>query len=182
MQLRETSIAGLVEIFPRIFEDDRGMFFESYNEEVFERLGLPVNFVQDNQSFSKKGVVRGLHFQNAPFAQGKLVRVVSGRVLDVAVDIRPDSPTFGQHEIFELRSDTNNIAYIPEGFAHGFVALEDTIFSYKCTNVYNKGAESGILWNDPDLNIDWGISDPIVSEKDLVLPTFKSLFGELKAR
>ncbi|MHA4738259.1 dTDP-4-dehydrorhamnose 3,5-epimerase [Dyadobacter sp. MSC1_007] len=182
MQLRETSIAGLVEIFPRIFEDDRGMFFESYNEEVFERLGLPVNFVQDNQSFSKKGVVRGLHFQNAPFAQGKLVRVISGRVLDVAVDIRPDSPTFGQHEIFELRSDTNNIAYIPEGFAHGFVALEDTIFSYKCTNVYNKGAESGILWNDPDLNIDWGISDPIVSEKDLVLPTFKSLFGELKAR
>jgi dTDP-4-dehydrorhamnose 3,5-epimerase len=182
MQLRETSIAGLVEIFPRIFEDDRGMFFESYNEEVFQRLGLPVNFVQDNQSFSKKGVVRGLHFQNAPFAQGKLVRVISGRVLDVAVDIRPDSPTFGQHEIFELRSDTNNIAYIPEGFAHGFVALEDTIFSYKCTNVYNKGAESGILWNDPDLNIDWGISNPIVSEKDLVLPTFKSLFGELKAR
>jgi dTDP-4-dehydrorhamnose 3,5-epimerase len=182
MQLRETSIAGLVEIFPRIFEDDRGMFFESYNEEVFERLGLPVNFVQDNQSFSKKGVVRGLHFQNAPFAQGKLVRVISGRVLDVAVDIRPDSPTFGQHEIFELRSDTNNIAYIPEGFAHGFVALEDTIFSYKCTNVYNKSAESGILWNDPDLNIDWGISDPIVSEKDLILPTFKSLFGELKAR
>lgn len=182
MQIRETSIAGLVEIFPRIFEDDRGMFFESYNEEVFAKLGLPVNFVQDNQSFSKKGVVRGLHFQNAPFAQGKLVRVISGRVLDVAVDIRPDSPTFGQHEIFELRSDKNNIAYVPEGFAHGFVALEDTIFSYKCTNVYNKGAESGILWNDPDLNIDWGVSDPIVSEKDLILPTFKSLFGELKAR
>lgn len=182
MQIRETSIAGLVELFPRIFEDDRGMFFESYNEEVFEKLGLPVNFVQDNQSFSKKGVVRGLHFQNAPFAQGKLVRVISGRVLDVAVDIRPDSPTFGQHELFELRSDTNNIAYIPEGFAHGFVALEDTIFSYKCTNVYNKGAESGILWNDPDLNIDWGIAEPIVSEKDLILPTFKSLFGELKAR
>jgi dTDP-4-dehydrorhamnose 3,5-epimerase len=176
MQIRETSIAGLVEIFPRVFEDDRGFFFESYNEELFKKLGLPTNFVQDNQSFSIKGVVRGLHFQNAPFAQGKLVRVISGRVLDVAVDIRPDSPTFGKHEVFELRSDTNNTAYVPEGFAHGFVALEDSVFSYKCTNVYNKGAESGILWNDPDLGIDWGIENPIVSEKDLILPTLRSLF------
>ena len=176
MQIRETSIAGLVEMIPRVFEDDRGFFFESYNEELFKKLGLPTNFVQDNQSFSIKGVVRGLHFQNAPFAQGKLVRVISGRVLDVAVDIRPDSPTFGKHEVFELRSDTNNMAYVPEGFAHGFVALEDSVFSYKCTNVYNKGAESGILWNDPDLGIDWGIENPIVSEKDLILPTLKSLF------
>lgn len=176
MQIRETSIAGLVEIFPRVFQDDRGFFFESYNEEVFEKLGLPTNFVQDNQSFSIKGVVRGLHFQNAPFAQGKLVRVISGRVLDVAVDIRPDSPTFGKHEVFELRSDTNNMAYIPEGFAHGFVALEDSVFSYKCTNVYNKGAESGLLWNDPELGIDWGVTNPIVSEKDVILPTFKALF------
>ncbi len=176
MQIRETSIAGLVEIFPRVFQDDRGFFFESYNEEVFEKLGLPTNFVQDNQSFSIKGVVRGLHFQNAPFAQGKLVRVISGRVLDVAVDIRPDSPTFGKHEVFELRSDTNNMAYIPEGFAHGFVALEDSVFSYKCTNVYNKGAESGLLWNDPELGIDWGVENPIVSEKDVILPTFKALF------
>ncbi|MCF2442468.1 dTDP-4-dehydrorhamnose 3,5-epimerase [Dyadobacter sp. CY345] len=176
MQIRETSIAGLVEIFPRVFQDDRGFFFESYNEEVFEKLGLPTNFVQDNQSFSIKGVVRGLHFQNAPFAQGKLVRVISGRVLDVAVDIRPDSPTFGKHEVFELRSDTNNMAYIPEGFAHGFVALEDSVFSYKCTNVYNKGAESGLLWNDPELGIDWGVTNPIVSEKDVILPTFKTLF------
>lgn len=176
MQIRETSIAGLVEIIPRVFEDDRGFFFESYNEELFKKLGLPTNFVQDNQSFSIKGVVRGLHFQNAPFAQGKLVRVISGRVLDVAVDIRPDSPTFGKHEVFELHSDTNNMAYVPEGFAHGFVALEDSVFSYKCTNVYNKGAESGILWNDPDLGIDWGIENPIVSEKDLILPTLKSLF------
>jgi dTDP-4-dehydrorhamnose 3,5-epimerase len=176
MQIRETSIAGLVEIFPRVFQDDRGFFFESYNEEIFKKLGLPTNFVQDNQSFSIKGVVRGLHFQNAPFAQGKLVRVISGRVLDVAVDIRPESPTFGKHEVFELRSDTNNMAYVPEGFAHGFVALEDSVFSYKCTNVYNKGAESGLLWNDPDLGIDWGIADPIVSEKDIILPTFKALF------
>lgn len=179
MQIRKTSIADLVEILPRVFGDDRGMFFESYNEEIFSKLGLPVNFVQDNQSFSKKGVVRGLHFQNAPFAQGKLVRVISGRVLDVAVDIRPDSPTFGKHEVFELSGEQNNIAYIPEGFAHGFVALEDSIFSYKCTNLYNKASESGILWNDPDLNIDWGITDPIVSEKDLILPTFRVLFGEL---
>lgn len=178
MQIRETSIAGLVEIFPRVFEDDRGFFFESYNEALFKKLGLPTNFVQDNQSFSIKGVVRGLHFQNEPFAQGKLVRVISGRVLDVAVDIRPDSPTFGKHEVFELRSDTNNMAYVPGGFAHGFVALEDSVFSYKCTNVYNKGAESGILWNDPDLGIDWGIENPIVSEKDMILPTLKSLFGK----
>jgi dTDP-4-dehydrorhamnose 3,5-epimerase len=176
MQIRETSIAGLVEIFPRVFQDDRGFFFESYNEEIFKKLGLPTNFVQDNQSFSIKGVVRGLHFQNAPFAQGKLVSVISGRVLDVAVDIRPDSPTFGKHEVFELRSDTNNMAYVPEGFAHGFVALEDSVFSYKCTNVYNKGAESGLLWNDPDLGIDWGVENPIVSEKDVILPTFKTLF------
>lgn len=182
MHIRETSISGLVEIFPRVFEDDRGMFFESFNKQVFENLGLPTHFVQDNQSFSKKGVVRGLHFQNAPFAQGKLVRVISGVVLDVAVDIRPDSPTFGQYEIFELRGDKNNFAYVPEGFAHGFVAMEDSIFSYKCTNVYNKESESGIVWNDPDLGIDWGIANPLVSEKDLILPTFKSLFSDSRIR
>ncbi|NIJ53535.1 dTDP-4-dehydrorhamnose 3,5-epimerase [Dyadobacter arcticus] len=180
MQIRETSIAGLVEIFPRVFEDDRGMFFESFNQQVFDKLGLPVNFVQDNQSFSKKGVVRGLHFQKAPFAQGKLVRVISGRVLDVGVDIRPDSPTFGKHEIFELRGDRNNFAYIPEGFAHGFVALEDSVFSYKCTNIYNKESESGLLWNDPDLAIDWGVSDPLVSEKDEILQTFKEMFADFR--
>lgn len=176
MRVRETSISGLVEIFPRVFEDDRGFFFESYNEELFRNLGLPTNFVQDNQSFSKKGVVRGLHFQNAPFAQGKLVRVISGCVLDVAVDIRPESPTFGKHEIFLLRSDINNMAYIPEGFAHGFAALEDSVFSYKCTNLYSKISESGILWNDAELGIDWGVENPIVSEKDLILPTLKQLF------
>lgn len=180
MQIRETSIKGLVELTPRVFRDDRGFFFESYNEGVFKELGLPTNFVQDNQSFSVKGVVRGLHFQNAPFAQGKLVRVISGRVLDIAVDIRPESPTFGKHEVFDLRSDINNMAYIPEGFAHGFVALEDSVFSYKCTNVYNKESESGLLWNDPELGIDWGVSDPIVSEKDVILPTLKELFAEIK--
>lgn len=176
MQVRTTSIAGLVEIFPRVFEDERGAFFESFNEEAFKKAGLPTNFVQDNQSFSKKGVLRGLHFQKAPFAQGKLVRVISGRVLDVAVDIRPDSPTFGKYEVFELDGKLNNFAYIPEGFAHGFLTLEDAIFSYKCTNLYDKASESGIIWNDPDLAIDWNIQDPIVSEKDIILPTFKELF------
>jgi dTDP-4-dehydrorhamnose 3,5-epimerase len=182
MQIRETSIRGLVELTPRIFKDERGLFFESYNEGLFRELGLPTNFVQDNQSFSVKGVVRGLHFQNAPFAQGKLVRVISGRVLDVAVDIRPESPTFGKHEVFELRSDVNNMAYVPEGFAHGFVALEDSVFSYKCTNIYNKESESGLLWNDPELGIDWGVSNPIVSEKDVILPTLKELFGEISKK
>jgi dTDP-4-dehydrorhamnose 3,5-epimerase len=172
MQIRETSIAGLVEIFPRIFEDERGVFFESYNEAIFSALGLPTHFVQDNQSFSKKGVLRGLHLQHAPYAQGKLVRVITGRVLDIAVDIRPDSPTFGRHEVFELEATRNNMAYIPEGFAHGFVALEDTIFSYKCTNLYHKDSEAGIRWDDPTLAIDWGVQEPLVSPKDLLLPSF----------
>ena len=167
----------MVEIFPRVFDDERGAFFESYNEEAFQKNGLPTNFVQDNQSFSVKGVLRGLHFQNAPFAQGKLVRVIVGRVIDVAVDIRPESPTFGRYELFELSAEKNNMAYIPEGFAHGFAAVEDSIFSYKCTNLYNKACESGIIWNDPTLNIDWGVANPIISEKDLQLPTFKSLFS-----
>lgn len=176
MKIRKTAIEGLVELVPRIFEDERGLFFESFNADVFDKLGLPKDFVQDNQSFSKKGVVRGLHFQRAPFGQGKLVRVVSGRVLDVAVDIRPESPTFGQYELFELSAELNNMAYLPEGFAHGFAALEDSVFSYKCTNVYNKECEAGILWNDPELNIDWGVANPIVSDKDIVLPTFKEMF------
>ncbi len=178
MLIRETSIAGLVEIFPRVFEDERGAFFESFNHEAFEKAGLPTHFVQDNQSFSTKGVLRGLHFQNAPFAQGKLVRVIMGRVIDVAVDIRPESPTFGQYELFELDARRNNMAYVPEGFAHGFAALEDSIFSYKCTNLYNKASESGIIWNDPTLNIDWGIQQPNVSEKDRELAEFRTLFAE----
>ncbi|MPR32246.1 dTDP-4-dehydrorhamnose 3,5-epimerase [Salmonirosea aquatica] len=176
MQIRETSIAGLVELTPRVFEDERGAFFVSFNVEAFQKAGLPTGFVQDNQSFSVKGVVRGLHFQNSPFAQGKLVRVIVGRVIDVAVDIRPESPTFGQYELFELDAKRCNMAYIPEGFAHGFAALEDSVFSYKCTNLYNKACEAGIIWNDPVLNIDWGIAHPIVSDKDKELPTFKSLF------
>ncbi|GAA4441630.1 dTDP-4-dehydrorhamnose 3,5-epimerase [Ravibacter arvi] len=176
VEIRKTSIDGLVEIFPRYFEDERGLFFESYNINSFERHGLPTNFVQDNQSFSHKGVLRGLHFQVAPFEQGKLVRVIQGRVLDVAVDIRRESPTFGQYELFELDGVRHNMAYIPGGFAHGFLALEDSIFSYKCTNVYDKASERGIRWNDEALGINWGISNPIVSEKDQVLPTFREYF------
>ena len=179
MQVRQTAISGLIELIPRVFTDERGHFFESYNKPLFTSLGLPFDFVQDNQSFSTKGVLRGLHFQNEPFAQGKLVRVIRGQVLDVAVDIRPESPTFGQYESFLLTAELANMAWIPAGFAHGFVALEDSIFSYKCTDVYNKQAEGGIHWNDPDLNIDWGITHPNVSDKDEVLPSFRALFPQV---
>ncbi len=179
MEFRPTSIKGLIEIFPKIFGDARGHFFESYRKEVFTENGIPFDFVQDNQSFSTAGVLRGLHFQNAPFAQGKLVRVITGKVLDVAVDIRPDSPTFGKHEKFILDASLQNMVYIPEGFAHGFVALEDSVFSYKCTNNYNKSAESGIIWNDPQLNIDWEITHPNVSDKDTELLTFEVLFRKI---
>lgn len=176
MQVRHTAIEGLIELIPRVFEDERGYFFESYNKPLFASLGLPMDFVQDNQSFSVKGVLRGLHMQNEPFAQGKLVRVASGQVLDIAVDLRPDSPTFGKYETFLLDAKLANMAYIPEGFGHGFVALEDSIFTYKCTNVYNKASESGIIWNDPDLNIDWGVKDPLVSDKDQELRTLREVF------
>lgn len=172
MEFRQTSIEGLIEIFPRVFNDERGYFFESYQYKAFKENGIPEVFVQDNQSFSTKGVLRGLHLQLAPHAQGKLVRVISGVVLDVAVDVRPNSPTFGHHETFLLSAEKQNMAYIPPGFAHGFVTIEDAIFSYKCTNLYNKASESGIIWNDPTLNIDWGVENPNVSEKDEELPTF----------
>lgn len=179
MEFRKTSIEGLIEIYPRIFGDARGHFFESYRQDIFAQNGIPFQFVQDNQSFSTAGVLRGLHFQNSPFAQGKLVRVITGKVIDVAVDIRPNSPTFGKYEKFILDASLQNMVYVPEGFAHGFAALEDSIFSYKCTNNYNKASEGGIIWNDPDLNIDWEIKNPNVSEKDLELTTFKDLFSKI---
>ena len=130
MEFRKTSIEGLIEIYPKVFGDARGHFFESYREDLFFQNGIPFKFVQDNQSFSTAGVLRGLHFQNSPFAQGKLVRVIIGKVIDVAVDIRPNSPTFGKYEKFVLDANLQNMVYIPEGFAHGFAALEDSIFSY----------------------------------------------------
>jgi dTDP-4-dehydrorhamnose 3,5-epimerase len=168
MNIISTGIEGLLVIEPSIFEDERGYFYESYNKEKFDSLGIfSAPFVQDNQSKSNKGVLRGLHFQNAPFAQGKLVRVISGSVLDVAVDLRKDSKTYGKHFSIKLTGDNKRIFWVPEGFAHGFSTLEDdTIFSYKCTNYYNKNSEGCILWNDFDLNIDWGVLNPIVSEKD----------------
>lgn len=167
MQFIATDFEGLFIIQPKCFEDARGYFFESYNENVFKIKGLNLNFVQDNQSLSQKGVLRGMHFQNPPHAQGKLVRVIKGAVLDVVIDIRKKSKTFGKHFAIELNEQNKTMLYIPEGFAHGFLTLEDnTIFFYKCTNFYNKASEDCILWNDPALNINWGISNPIVSEKD----------------
>lgn len=174
--IEKFDIEGIVLLTPRIFKDDRGLFFESFNQMLFnEAVGDSITFVQDNISVSKKGVVRGLHFQKPPHAQGKLVRVVKGKVIDVAVDIRKDSPTYGQHVAVELSDDNHKMLWIPEGFAHGFVALEDdTIFSYKCTNFYNHQSEDAILWNDKGLNIDWNVKKPILSEKDKLSQSFNT--------
>ena len=173
MEIIETPIKGLVELLPKVFEDERGLFFESFHEQHLQAAGIDRRFVQDNQSFSTAGVLRGLHLQKGAFAQGKLVRVITGSVMDVAVDLRPDSPTFGEHYTLVLDAKRNNMLYIPEGFAHGFVALEDSVFFYKCTNYYDKASEAGILWNDDTLKIKWSIETPVVSEKDALLPTFQ---------
>ena len=174
MEIFETKIKDLLIIKPDVFIDERGYFFESYNRQRFLEHGLDLNFVQDNESKSMKGVLRGLHFQKPPYAQGKLVRVVKGTVMDVAVDIRKNSPTYGQWESVILTDANKLLLWIPEGFAHGFVCLEDhSIFSYKCTNIYNKASEGSLRWNDPDLNIRWDIDSPILSEKDKVSPLFK---------
>jgi dTDP-4-dehydrorhamnose 3,5-epimerase len=176
MRVSNCSLKDVKIIEPAIFEDERGLFFESFNKGKFQGLGLPYEFEQDNQSFSTKGVLRGLHFQTGEHAQGKLVRVISGRVLDVAVDIRKDSLTFGKWEFFELSGIDNKMVYIPEGFAHGFLALEDSIFSYKCTKGYKKDAETGIIWNDPTLAIEWPQMDYIISARDLELDNYSTLF------
>lgn len=173
MEFRKTKIEGLIEIFPKLWGDARGVFFESFKKELFAENGISLDFVQDNQSFSEKGVLRGLHMQHAPHAQGKLVRVITGKVLDVVVDIRKGSPTFGQHEKFVLDAERNNMVYVPPGFLHGFLTLEDAIFSYKCTDYYTKSAEGGVKFDDKSLGINWGISDTKVSEKDLQLPSFE---------
>jgi dTDP-4-dehydrorhamnose 3,5-epimerase len=175
MQVKETGIEGLVEIIPAIYKDSRGWFYEFYNEHTYQKAGVPINFPQENTSFSVKGVIRGMHFQLAPYQQGKLVTVLSGKVLDVTVDLRKGSKTFGQVYYCELNSEKRNMLMVPEGFAHGFVTLEETVFYYKCTNFYNKSLESGIVWNDPQLNIQWGVQNPIVSEKDSQLQTFDEL-------
>lgn len=178
MEVIETKIKDLLIIKPKVFADARGYFFESYNEGVFKKNGILVNFIQDNQSLSNAGVLRGLHFQAPPFDQGKLVRVITGAVLDIAVDIRKNSPTYGEHVTIELTDENKTMFYIPPGFAHGFLTLNDnTIFSYKCTNLYNKNSEGTVLWNDSDLNINWNITDPILSEKDLLGTPFKNFIS-----
>ena len=173
MQVNKFEIEGVLEFIPRVFEDERGYFFESYSKRTFDEYLPGIDFVQDNQSFSTKGTVRGLHFQREPFAQGKLVRVISGSALDVLVDLREGSKTYGKHLTIELSAEKQNLVYVPVGFAHGFSALEDVVFSYKCTDLYDKASEGGVIWNDPDLNIDWQVKDANVSEKDLELPRFK---------
>jgi dTDP-4-dehydrorhamnose 3,5-epimerase len=174
MEIIKTPLEGLLIIKPDVFEDDRGYFFESFNHGRFLNRGLDLKFLQDNESKSKKGVLRGLHFQAPPFAQGKLVRVMQGSVLDVAVDIRKYSPTYGKWESIILSGQNKWMYWIPEGFAHGFATLEDdSIFFYKCTNIYNKASEGSILWNDPDLNINWGIQYPVISDKDRISHKFK---------
>jgi len=170
----ETKLKGCFVLEPNIFEDERGYFFESFNKVQFNAgIGTEINFVQDNQSFSTKGVIRAIHYQVGEHAQAKLVRVLSGVVLDVAVDLRKDSPTYGEHVAIELNSKNKKQLFIPRGFGHGFSVLSDTAeFFYKCDNYYNKESEGGIVYNDPTLNIDWRIAtkEVMVSDKDLILP------------
>jgi dTDP-4-dehydrorhamnose 3,5-epimerase len=178
MIFKETKLKGCFEIEPIVFKDERGYFLESFNQKkIQEGIGEKVHFVQDNQSFSTQGVLRGLHYQTGEYAQAKLVRVLQGEVLDVAVDIRPNSPTYGQ-SVAVVLSDTNHKQfYIPRGFAHGFQVISKTaIFFYKCDNFYNKESEGGIKYNDPSLNIEWAPFDSeyIISEKDQFLPDFKN--------
>ncbi len=176
MEVIKSAIEGVVIIEPKIFGDDRGYFYESFSDREFREKVCATTFVQDNQSKSCYGVLRGLHLQAPPHAQSKLVRVVKGRVIDVAVDIRTGSPTYGKHIAVELSEDNHRQLFIPRGFAHGFVVLSDeAIFQYKCDNFYSKESEGAIMWNDPDLGIDWGIEecDAILSDKDRVNSSFK---------
>jgi len=179
MIVTETKLKGCFIIEPAIFDDGRGSFFESFNQKIFEeKTGIKINFVQDNQSISQRGVLRGLHFQKGKFAQAKLVRVIKGKILDIVVDLRKDSETFGEHFSIELSEENNRQLFIPRDFAHGFSVLEnDTIFVYKCDNFYNKESESGIIYSDETLNIDWGLNEKeiLLSEKDNRLKTFKEV-------
>jgi dTDP-4-dehydrorhamnose 3,5-epimerase len=171
-----SKIKNLFLIEPQVFGDNRGNFFESYSKKLFNEAGITANFIQDNQSFSAPlGTLRGLHFQKNDSSQAKLVRVVQGKIFDVAIDLRHDSSSYGQWEGYELSSEKDNMLFIPRGFAHGFMTLTpDVIFSYKCDNYYDKPAEGGIIWNDQTLGIIWPLAiEPILSEKDKILPTFE---------
>lgn len=171
-------IPGLVIIEPRAFADDRGFFLESYKKSDFVKNGIEAEFLQDNHSLSSKGVLRGLHFQYPPYAQAKLVRVIQGAIWDVAVDIRKDSPTFKKWLGVELSGENKKMFYIPEGFAHGFVALTDDVhLLYKCSNEYSPVHDAGIMWNDPELAVGWPVEAPILSEKDILLPLLKDIKG-----
>ncbi len=177
MKITQTGIEGLLIIEPAVFGDTRGYFFESFNESEYLRAGIKEKFVQDNESLSQKNVLRGLHLQLPPYAQAKLVRVNRGAVLDVAVDVRKNSPTYGKYFATELSATNKRMMYIPEGFAHGFLTLEDnTIFIYKCSNFYHKDSEACIRWNDPAIGIEWNVKDPVLSQKDtngVLLKDFK---------
>lgn len=179
MEITETGIKDCLILKPRVFDDARGYFFESFNQQTFEdKTGLSGAFVQDNQSYSSYGVIRGLHAQTGAFAQAKLVRVTKGEVLDVAVDVRPGSPTYGQHVAVRLSAENKLQLYIPRGFVHGFSVLSETVeFLYKCDNFYNKASETGVIYNDIDLNIDWLIPAGMesISEKDMLLKPFAEL-------
>lgn len=170
----ETGFEGLWVVKTKVFFDDRGFFLETYNKMTYAEKGLDIDFMQDNLSMSNKGVLRGLHLQNPPHEQGKLVRVLKGAVVDVVVDVRKNSATYGKHYKIELNEENNLALWIPAGFAHGFVSLHDgTLFQYKCTKVYNKESEDAILWNDPELGIDWNVESPIISPKDQEAKPFR---------
>ena len=178
MKITKTALDGVVIIEPQVFEDARGYFFESWNKAKMEEAGLNYDFIQDNQSKSCYGTIRGIHFQKGEFSQAKLVRVLQGTVLDVAVDLRKDSKTFGQHVAVELSAENNRQLMIPRGFGHGFSVLSETaVFTYKCDNVYNKASEGGIRFDDPDINIDWKVrpEDAILSDKDKNAPFLKDV-------
>ncbi len=183
MEIIKTKIPDLLIIKPKVFEDERGYFFESFNEKVFQEKGIDLDFVQDNESKSGYGVIRGLHYQLAPYSQTKLVRVIEGKVFDVAVDLRQNSPTYGQWSGIELSAENKIQFLIPKGFAHGFSVLsKSATFIYKCDNLYNPEAERGISYNDPSLNINWRIQagKEIISAKDKIFPTFKEAEKKFK--
>ena len=174
MIIEPQALEGVLLLKPTIYNDDRGYFFESFKENIFDKIGLNLKFIQDNEVYSNNiGIIRGLHYQ-LKNPQGKLVHVVSGAIRDVIVDIRTNSPDFGKSIIIDIDSRSHNMVYIPEGFAHGYLVIEkNTIVQYKCTNYYDANSEFGILWNDKDLNIDWGVSNPFLSDKDSKLPKLK---------
>ena len=184
MKVTETNLKGCFIIEPKVFIDERGYFFESFHKEKFQQLtNIEVDFLQDNEAFSNRGVVRGLHFQKGQYAQAKLIRVVKGKVLDIVVDLRSGSKTFGKHFSIILSEENKKQLFVPRGFAHGYAVLEDnTLFSYKCDNYYNKESEGGVIYNDKDLQIDWMLEENEIqlSEKDIKLTNFKTIFERFK--